>query len=270
MTFTSECGDVHFGAHIGWTREMFSGCTVHRWICCIKMSLNSSHQIVYENIVLRPYRECHVPKYNAWMDDPWLREMTSSEETTLKEAYEIQEFWNDGEERFMFLIHSSDAIASALKDTDPQEVTDSFVSRLIPTQKDEIDTMCGDVNVVLLSDDDSGEDGKKAAELMVMVAEKSMRNRNIATHAVLAVMKYAHEQLNVDRFIVKVSNSNEASLNLFKNRLKFSILKEIPAFDETHLSIDFESIPQIELGSASTGSSDEAVDVYRTDRKSVV
>lgn len=163
----------------------------------------------------------------------------------------------------MFLIHSSDGIANSLKNLSSDEITNSTASKLIPTQEDEIATMCGDVNVVLLSSDESSEMDKKvvAAELMVMVASKDMRNRNIATNAVLAAMKYAHHAMKVERFVVKISNSNTASINLFKNRMKFSLLKEIPAFDETHLYLDYDAIPSIGFETSSSGVANDD-DVY--------
>lgn len=58
------------------------------------MKVNEETVIVGEKVVLVPYRKEHVAKYNAWMQDPQLQELTASEPLTLEQEYEMQTSWH--------------------------------------------------------------------------------------------------------------------------------------------------------------------------------
>lgn len=46
-----------------------------------------------ENVVLVPYQQHHVMKYNEWMQDDLLRQQTASERLTLEQEYLMQQEW---------------------------------------------------------------------------------------------------------------------------------------------------------------------------------
>ena len=54
------------------------------------MRENYGLQVVGSKVVLVPYRRKYVEKYHAWMEDPWLQEMTASEPLSLEAEYEMQ------------------------------------------------------------------------------------------------------------------------------------------------------------------------------------
>lgn len=59
--------------------------------------LPSPHPQVGRHLILVPYRKKYVARYHAWMQDPFLQEMTASEPLSLKEEYEMQASWRDDE-----------------------------------------------------------------------------------------------------------------------------------------------------------------------------
>ncbi|THH27890.1 hypothetical protein EUX98_g6301 [Antrodiella citrinella] len=68
------------------------------------MKANQDTMIVYEDVVLVPYRKEHVAKYHEWMQNPELRELTASESLTLEEEYEMQEKWQHDEDKLTFIV----------------------------------------------------------------------------------------------------------------------------------------------------------------------
>lgn len=61
------------------------------------MKLNWETKIIGTYIELVPYRVKFVNKYNQWMKDPFLLEMTASEPMTIEEEYENQLSWKTDE-----------------------------------------------------------------------------------------------------------------------------------------------------------------------------
>lgn len=98
----------------------------------------------------------------------------------------------------------------------------------------------GDVNVYLNQDDPI------AAEIEIMVAEKSCRNGGIATEALRMMMHYCHTTIGVTVYIAKISDTNLASKHLFEKfgfvQIGFSkVFNEVTLelhLDEKHNSID--------------------------------
>ena len=45
-----------------------------------------------------------VPKYNEWLQDPYIQEMTCTEETTLESEYENQESYLKDPSKVIFII----------------------------------------------------------------------------------------------------------------------------------------------------------------------
>lgn len=153
--------------------------------------------------MLCPYRSKHVDKYNSWMQDPYILEMTASEPLTIEEEYEMQESWHTDPKKCTFIVTA--------KDIFPQ---------------DHIESMIGDVNLFLNDRDDP-----TVAELMVMIAEKAYQRQGCAKEAILLMMHFAISRLGVTRFYVKINETNEGSINLFKG-LGFTEVNYVNAFQE--------------------------------------
>lgn len=156
---------------------------------------------------LMPYQERHVPTYHEWMQREELLELTASDRLDLEAEYESMRAWRDDENKLTFILM-------------------------------EDDIMIGDVNICLLSDDDSeGDNDCRQAEVDVMIAEAQCRRKGYAQLAVLTVMTYLVLQLRVSvkAFVAKILQHNEASIRLFMNRLEFQVLKRVDVFNEIHL-----------------------------------
>lgn len=161
--------------------------------------------------LLVPYREEHVQKYHHWMQDQALLEATASERLTLQEEYENMSSWR----------------------SDPKKLT------FIVLDKTRSNDMAGDVNLHILDAEMEGfedSNGCVVAELEVMVAEVESRRKQIASDALRMMMAYARVQLHVNIFIVKILDSNLASVKLF-HRLEFREYRRIAAFKEVHMKL---------------------------------
>eukprot|EP00947_MAST-08B_sp_MAST-8B-sp1_P002736 g2736.t1 len=140
-------------------------------------------------VTLVPYDRGHVAKYNQWMQDPWLQEMTASEPLTLEEEIAMQKDWRDDAGKCTFII--LDAATSA---------------------------MVGDVNLYFESDS-----GRRVAEIEVMIAEPAFRRRGMAEEALWMMMAYASGDLGTSRFVAKILQVNKASIALFTAKLGFEV-----------------------------------------------
>jgi RimJ/RimL family protein N-acetyltransferase len=90
--------------------------------------------------------------------------------------------------------------------------------------------MAGDVNMFFHDFDDEG-----VAEINTMIADPSSRRKGLAKEALCLMMKYVMENLKATKFVAKISDSNEASLNLFRSFFKFDQTGHSDAFEETTL-----------------------------------
>lgn len=187
-----------------------------------------------QNLLLLPYRRSFVPIYHTWMSDPALLEATSSERLTLDEEYTAQRGWVDDPEKCTFIIFD-------------RLLHENVAPRGLKGEihvGDGCNTagMCGDVNLFLLpafavEDYFAGvpcEGG--CAEVMVMIADVLFRRRGYASEAVRGLLTYGVRELNLKRFVVKISENNIASLSLFQDKLGFVEVKRVPAFSEVHLA----------------------------------
>lgn len=125
--------------------------------------------------------------------------------------------------------------------------------------------MAGDVNLFFLEKD------RSEAEIMVMTAEPASRRKGMGSEAALLMIRYGScwsafrdplgvrgargvreegwshavreslsagvEELGVKRFTAKISDSNEASIQMF-TRLGFGEPKTVAVFSEVHLHLD--------------------------------
>ena len=119
--------------------------------------------------------------------DPMILEMTASEPLTLEEEYAMQRSWREDQDKCTFIV----------------------ISRH-PEHLPEVDRMAGDVNLYLHQWDESGH-----AEIEVMIAQEEFRRQGFAREAIMLMMQYGLEHLNIHRFYAKINQSNQPSLRLF-------------------------------------------------------
>lgn len=176
------------------------------------MKENYHTTIVGQKVQLVPYRRKFVEKYNDWMKDPYILEMTASEPLTLDEEFDMQKSWVDDPYKCTFIILSREldyASISGGRGSDDEEVT----------------RMAGDVNLFMNDHDDKG-----IAEIEVMVAEQSFRKKGYAKEAIMIMMCYGLK-LNIWKFFAKINETNTTSINLFKS-LGFIEVNYVAAFKE--------------------------------------
>ena len=158
-------------------------------------------------VALVPYRPEHVPTYNAWMADPWLREMTASEPLSLEEEYAMCESWQQSEDKLTFIV------------------------------LDRADgAMAGDVNLFFhpwLREEGQAEHA--VAEVEVMIGEPAARRKGLASEALQLMMDYAAAELGTRRFVAKIKMVNEPSLALFGSKLGFTEVDRDEGFGEVEM-----------------------------------
>uniref|UniRef100_A0A7I4YBM5 N-acetyltransferase domain-containing protein n=1 Tax=Haemonchus contortus TaxID=6289 RepID=A0A7I4YBM5_HAECO len=180
------------------------------------MRLNENTKIVGSKVVLVPYEKEHVLKYHKWMEDEELRRLTGSERLSLDEEYEMQQNWRVDGDKLTFIILSRARLDCGCS---------------------EVHSMIGDVNLFLNVESEAGE-------LEVMVAEQMERGSGAATEAVSLMIAYVVKELHVERFFVKITDDNAASLHLFKNKLKFRQVSHSEVFGEFTLELPLSEVEQ--------------------------
>ena len=182
--------------------------------------------------LLVPYGREHVPKYHAWMECEWLREMTASERLTLEEEYAMQASWREDPKKCTFIV-----VARPRDWATPQGAAsrDCYANA----------EMVGDVNMFLDRDDDS------MGEMEIMIAEERFRRQGVASEALRMMMRYAMETLGIRRFFCKIGEANEASIALFTH-LGYTVCNRVEAFKEVELElvVDAPGVRDVVISSA--------------------
>lgn len=174
------------------------------------MKKNRCIYIFGEKVVLIPYKEEHVPKYHQWMQSTELQELTASEPLTLAEEYIMQQTWQEDEDKCTFIVLD----AAKYRETN-----------------DEIASMVGDVNLFFNDFDDLYK-----SEAEVMIAEPDSRGKGLGKEALLFMLRYGVEDLDVKTFYAKISLKNDTSLHLF-TKAGFAKVSESEVFDEVALEL---------------------------------
>jgi len=144
---------------------------------------------------LVPYTKDHVARYNKWLNDPYIQQMTQTEPYSLSQEYEYQNEWKMDEHKYIFIV----------------------------LDKSLDDAMCGDINI-FIQDEHIGE-------LNIMIAEKQSRGKGIATETLQLIIGFATKHLEIKKFIAKIQSDNIHSIKLFK-KLGFRQTEYIDAFKE--------------------------------------
>ncbi|WOH02621.1 hypothetical protein DCAR_0522010 [Daucus carota subsp. sativus] len=177
-----------------------------------------------EKLILVPYMKEHVPKYHQWMKDPTLLAATGSEPLTLDQEYEMHQSWTHDPSKHTFIVLDKDLIL-------PQFVHGQA----------HVEAMVGDVNIYMNDLEDS-----RIAEIEIMIAEPKSRGKGLGKKSVLMMMVFAVEKFCIHTFRVKIGESNEASLRLFR-KLGFVDASYSKIFQEVTLELVITKLKMEEL-----------------------
>ncbi|XP_015690399.1 N-acetyltransferase 9-like protein isoform X1 [Oryza brachyantha] len=178
---------------------------------------------VGERAVLVPYLREHVPRYHEWMQDPALLEATASEPLSLDQEFDVHRSWTLDPLKHTFIV------------LDKELIDGEFVVGNPHTE-----AMVGDVNIYMNDPDDL-----RLAEIEIMIAEhKRCRGKGLGQEAILIMMAFAVEKYGIHTFRAKISESNMASLKLFR-KLGFKDASYSAVFKEVTLDAPAASLPLI-------------------------
>ncbi|KAF3420586.1 hypothetical protein E2986_11231 [Frieseomelitta varia] len=123
-----------------------------------------------------------------------LRYFTGSEILTLAEEFQMQKRWHQDQDKCTFII----------------------LDKSIFTQtKNEIEAMIGDTNLFF-----NESDQPNIAEVEIMIADVTYRRRKRGWEAIILMLLYGINKLNITKYIAKIKFDNEKSINMFE-KLKF-------------------------------------------------
>ncbi|KAI3789432.1 hypothetical protein L2E82_02227 [Cichorium intybus] len=164
--------------------------------------------------ILVAYTKQHVLKYHQWMQDPALLQATGSEPLTLEEEYQMQLSWTQDPLKRTFIILDKDLVSGEFIHGDPH-----------------VEAMIGDVNIYMNDLEDS-----HLAEMEIMIAEPKSRGKGLGKESVLMMAVFAIDNHKINTFRVKIGDSNEASLNMFR-KLGFKEVSHSVIFKEVTLEL---------------------------------
>eukprot|EP00804_Cyclotella_cryptica_P012456 CCRYP_019962-RA/>CCRYP_019962-RA protein AED:0.00 eAED:0.00 QI:511/-1/1/1/-1/1/1/155/234 len=197
------------------------------------------------------------------MQDPFLLDATASEPLTMEQEVEMQQSWRDDDRKCTFIILARDLLHARNTCDDstqldiPPPPSDKQVDGICVYPKLVVQTlhaMIGDINLFLSEDDEEVseylqnsnnkcQDGSvsntpaivQQAELDVMIARPSHRNKGLGAELALIMMHYGASVLKITRFFVKIKDTNASSLRLFRDKLGFSQCAYAECFGEYEL-----------------------------------
>lgn len=202
-----------------------------------------------EKIILVPYLLSYIETYHKWMQDPEILDLTASEPLTLEEEIQNQKSWLLDPLKYTFLIcENNEKIEEFLKKQEKinefeyAEINDqqfekknSNKFRIINQTKNSHFTTflknlepCGDINLFFHEYMDEDE-----CEIDVMIGNKNARGKGLAKESVLIMIKFGEEIYKKKRFVAKIKEKNETSIQLFQ-KIGFKQIKIVKVFDEIH------------------------------------
>ncbi|EKM74964.1 hypothetical protein AGABI1DRAFT_47168 [Agaricus bisporus var. burnettii JB137-S8] len=171
------------------------------------MKENIDTVLLGNRVVLVPYRIHHVPKYHEWMLDPQLRDLTASEPLSLEEEYDMQQKWQNDEDKLTFII-----LARQADDQLPNGLGLSSLTAPVLPEDSKVKSlpMVGDVNLFLKG------------------------TRPGSAHSTVQAPLSLTNIIAPDRLVVRISDSNEPSIRLFE-KLGFKTTKKVEIFQEVEM-----------------------------------
>lgn len=189
------------------------------------MKLNENTRIIGQKVILVPYRKHHVVKYHEWMESKEIQDLTSSEPLSLEEEFDMQTKWQNDPDKLTFIVLRKDLYES---------------SKSNDNQKKEIESMIGDVNCFVYADLD--DENKYLSELEIMIVDKNNRGLGFGSESIRLMINYCLSYLEnpkIFEFVVKITEENESSVNLFK-KIGFQFSKKISVFNQIEYKIDVD------------------------------
>lgn len=166
------------------------------------------------------YLREHVPRYHEWMQEPALLEATASEPLSLAQEFDVHRSWTLDPLKHTFIV------------LDKELIEGEFVAGNPHTE-----AMIGDVNIYMNDPDDL-----QLAEIEIMIAEQKSRGKGLGQEAILLMMAFALEKYGINTFRAKISESNTASLKLFR-KLGFKDASYSAVFKEVTLEAPAAALP---------------------------
>ncbi|KAJ2741632.1 hypothetical protein GGI20_005050 [Coemansia sp. BCRC 34301] len=139
--------------------------------------------------------------------------MTGSEPLEIEEEYAMQQSWRNDADKCTFIVLAKDAKA--------QSGSNGIFDK---------NRMIGDVNFYLNNVHNPHE-----AELEVMIAEDGHSGKGIATEALRLMMHYAVNDVGVTDLVVRIKETNAASIHIFERKFGFTETERSKAFQEVTL-----------------------------------
>lgn len=211
-----------------------------------------------EKVILVPYLLNYIEKYHEWMQDPEILDLTASEPLTLEEEIQNQRSWLLDPLKYTFLIcENNDEIEEFLKKQENLngEINDKQIEKdnslkfrkIHGTNNSEFTKFlknlqpCGDINLFFHEYMDEDE-----CEIDVMIGNKNARGKGLAKESVILMRKFGEHIYKKKRFVAKIKEKNETSIQLFQ-KLKFQKIKIVKVFDEIHFEYKVEKEEQFEI-----------------------
>ncbi|XP_076169872.1 N-acetyltransferase 9-like protein isoform X2 [Ptiloglossa arizonensis] len=134
-----------------------------------------------------------------------LRYFTGSETLTLEEEFQMQQQWHQDQDKCTFII---------------------LEKSILTTTENEIEAMIGDTNLFF-----NEVDQPHSAETEIMIANVAYRGKKRGWEALILMLLYGINTLNVSRYTAKIKFDNEKSIKMFEN-LRFRKVEESQIFQE--------------------------------------